>query len=450
MASAGPTGRAVYDRDVSGAEVPLGGRTWVDVTDLPIWGARPTGIPRVRAALASRYAADPAARFFAYRDASRQFLEVPRNQVVRQTARLARAEAAPAAPSSETQRRGGVSGAAQALFRALPAPVRAWARAAYDPIRRRRALVAFEPNDRVIVLGNGWMQPTLQAELTERKRTTGIRIYEILYDLSPVLYPHTFGGDFAANFTRSLQAAMTISDGMVAISQHTREDGLRFCDERQIPRPPMAVFRLGDEQGTVQPQPIERLAGNDFVLSVGTFEFRKNYGILYQAWRLARERGIALPRLVIVGRKGWGAHEVRNAMAYDPQVKDSIVLLTSVSDAHLEWLYRNCRLTLYPSFYEGWGLPIAESLAHGKLCLAARSSAMPEVAGDLIDYFSPFSPEEVLAKLTTYLDPARLAAKEAEIVERYRPTTWDASFREFVDAIDAFERGVPASRVSAR
>ena len=72
---------------------------------------------------------------------------------------------------------------------------------------------------------------------------------------------------------------------------------------------------------------------------------------------------------------------------------------------------------------------------------------MPEVAGDLIDYFSPFSPEEVLAKLTTYLDPARLADKEAEMVERYRATTWDASYREFVDAIDAFERAASTTSV---
>jgi glycosyltransferase involved in cell wall biosynthesis len=421
------------------SDVTLPGRTWVDVTDLPKWGARPTGIPRVRAALASRYANDPSARFFAYRDASRQFLEVPRRQVLRQTARLARADVAPASPTQAQPRRG-ISGAVRALLQALPAPVRAWAQTAYDPVRRRKAQVVFEPSDRVIVLGNGWMQPTLQTELAERKRATGIRVYQILYDLSPVLYPHTFGGNFAANFTRSLHEAMTISDGIVSISQHTREDGLRFCDERDIPRPPMAVFRLGDEQGSVQPQPIEQLAGDAFVLSVGTFEFRKNYGVLYQAWRLARERGVVLPRLVIVGRKGWGAHEVRNAMAYDPQVKDSIVLLTSVSDGQLEWLYRTCRVTLYPSFYEGWGLPIAESLAHGKLCLAARSSAMPEVAGDLIDYFSPFSPEEVLEKLTTSLDPGRLAAKETEIAERYRPTTWDASYRQFVAAIDAFER----------
>ena len=66
-----------------------------------------------------------------------------------------------------------------------------------------------------------------------------------------------------------------------------------------------------------------------------------------------------------------------------------IAVAETPSDAELAFLYRNCRFTVFPSLYEGWGLPIGESLWFGKLCIASKTSSMPEVGGDLVDYVDP-------------------------------------------------------------
>jgi glycosyltransferase involved in cell wall biosynthesis len=164
-------------------------------------------------------------------------------------------------------------------------------------------------------------------------------------------------------------------------------------------------------------------------------ESRKNHLLLYQVWERARESGVMLPDLVIVGRMGWAAADAVYAMKNDPTVRASIHLLNEVSDAQLEWLYANCLLTIYPSLYEGWGLPIAESLARGKVCLASSSSAMPEVAGDLVDYFSPYDAGECLRLVERYLDPAVLAARVRQMREQYPVTRWDDTVRQLEAAL---------------
>jgi hypothetical protein len=150
--------------------------------------------------------------------------------------------------------------------------------------------------------------------------------------------------------------------------------------------------------------------------------------------KLAAEQGRALPLLVLAGRPSWvkGDHEfIMRLLTRDPGLRDSVRVLTCLDDANLAWLYRHCRFTVYPSLCEGWGLPVAESLRQGKVCLASSLSSIPEIGGDLVDYASPFDPGGFLALVLRYLDPRHLAQREAEIRERYRPHDWDAAFAAF-------------------
>src|SRR5207247_4170450 len=121
-----------------------------------------------------------------------------------------------------------------------------------------------------------------------------------------------------------------------------------------------------------------------------TIQSRKNFDLLYRLWRRFSEQNRPeTPKLVIVGRKGFGSSDLLWQISRDPFVQQSITLLHRVSDAELSWLYRNCLWTLYPSFYEGWGLPISESLAHGKYCLASNTSSIPEAGQGLIQLLDP-------------------------------------------------------------
>jgi len=91
------------------------------------------------------------------------------------------------------------------------------------------------------------------------------------------------------------------------------------------------------------------------VLSVGTLEARKNHSLLYAVWNSRAERGVELPRLVIVGRPGLWDGDVLHALAFDPSVSARVDVFSDVNDDQLLWLYQHCRYTVYPSIYEGWG-----------------------------------------------------------------------------------------------
>jgi glycosyltransferase involved in cell wall biosynthesis len=128
------------------------------------------------------------------------------------------------------------------------------------------------------------------------------------------------------------------------------------------------------------------------------------------------------------------AGDIYQLMTNDPDTKNKFRFLHNASDDQLSWLYKNALFSIYPSFYEGWGLPIAESLLRGTPCLASETSSMPEIAGELVDYFSPYSPEQIKNKIEAYIDdPEMLKARRKQIKEDYKATTWDTTYKQVTD-----------------
>jgi hypothetical protein len=171
--------------------------------------------------------------------------------------------------------------------------------------------------------------------------------------------------------------------------------------------------------------------------------------MLYQIWRrLAERRGDDLPYLVFVGIHGWLVDDLMSMLRRDPLVASRIVILSRTTDAELSWLYRHCLFTVYPSLYEGWGLPISESLAHGKICIASDNSSMPEAGEGLALHLDPLDFAAWYREIESLIDdPDRRAAMEAAIAARYRLHDWaeaGASFaREVADY--AATRAAPAA-----
>ena len=148
-----------------------------------------------------------------------------------------------------------------------------------------------------------------------------------------------------------------------------------------------------------------------------------------------------VPTLVFVGMLGWSNEELLSELAASDFLNGKIVMLRGLSDAELHEAYRNCLFTVFPSFCEGWGLPIAESLEHGKLCIASNRTSIPEVGGHLADYFDPADEEDALAKIERpLLDPAYLAAREAQVRAKYRRRTWNECVHELMGAFSSRER----------
>ena len=286
----------------------------------------------------------------------------------------------------------------------------------------------------VTFMGQWHDQSYIDAVLAADAR--GAAIVQFSYDMLPIVAPH-LSGHSTGPMTSYLRQVLPVTDLVLSISRNSRDDLVRWAADEGIDHGHVEVFRLGDDFGTVRESPErvgvpEGLVAGEFVLCVGTVEARKNHALLYYVYREAVARGAALPPLVIVGREGWHAGDVFWMLQDDPALDGLVHVLSDAGDETLAWLYANCRFTVYPSMYEGWGLPIAESLAWGKPVVASNSSSMPEIAGDLIDYFDPFSQAECAAAIRRLMGTSELQEALGR-VQRYRPTAWS-------DVVDVLNR----------
>lgn len=286
--------------------------------------------------------------------------------------------------------------------------------------------VTLKEGDTILILGMSWESSNMQSVLEKLKAGHKLRVVQVVYDLIVSLYPHLHHPANYHPYTKNMIGILKSSDLLLPISKSSASDIKRFARIHKLKTPQIEVIRLGDalsENRAIKPQ--SKISINqDFILCVGTIEIRKNHTLLYYAYKLAKERGIKLPQLIIVGSPGWFTGDIQYLLSTDLEIRNDILVLNNVEDENLRWLYKNCLFTVYPSIYEGWGLPIAESLTQGKVCIASGTSSMKEIGGNLVEYFSPFSSEELLNAIEKMEDKQYREKKEEEIKLTYKATTW--------------------------
>jgi hypothetical protein len=214
-----------------------------------------------------------------------------------------------------------------------------------------------------------------------------------------------------------------------AISASSRRDYEALCVERGWMAPPGGVTGLpcglapGQFDVTEPPWP------RPYALFVGTVEARKNHLLALNAWRelIARHGEENVPDLVCVGRLGWHSGEFLDEYVTTHGLGGKVsVLSASVSDAELARFYTHAEFTVYPSRYEGWGLPVSESLAFGKVPVVAHNSSLPEAGRDLAAYFRSDDVDDFVHVIEqSALDLAARRGRERLIAEDTTiPITW--------------------------
>lgn len=306
-----------------------------------------------------------------------------------------------------------------------------------------RDWVEFTKEDDVLILGMAWENLNIQRVLGELRSSVGFHLIQLVYDLIICLYPQLHHPSNYLPYTTHIKGVIADSDKLLAISESTKKDILKFAKQEHLPQPYVEVIRLGDEllkKDKNHKKPVIDGLKKDFILCVGTVEVRKNHTLLYYAYKLAEEKGVKLPQLIIIGGSGWYSGDIQYLIETDPAMRDKIKIIHGVADDGLAWLYENCQFTVYPSMYEGWGLPIAESLAYGKLCLASSTSSMTEIAGEMIDYFSPFDTLECMEKISRYSsDGVALKKMQDKIRSNYKTTTWSKTAKQIYSATRAMK-----------
>lgn len=293
----------------------------------------------------------------------------------------------------------------------------------------------------------------------------GIKTTVTIHDLAFKYFPDHFSKKDQRRLNWFADFAVRKADKLIAVSESTKRDILKWYPD--TPASKIRVIYHGFEvrQSTnnsqqltsnsagsgLHPEPCVRhktrskvqpcsctkkysLESGGYLLYVGAIQPRKNIMVLLEAFDLARKRHEDM-KLVLVGERAWLWRETMDAIDHHP-FKDDIVLTGKVSFADLGALYGGAKMFVFPSLYEGFGIPVLEAMAAGVPVVCSNNSSLPEVGGDAALYFDALNVSELASRIESLWTESAL--REAMIRkghERIKQFSWDKCAQETLEYI---------------
>lgn len=262
----------------------------------------------------------------------------------------------------------------------------------------------------------------------------GIKPVYFIHDLIPITHPEYCRDGEAALHALRMTNALAYGAGLIANSQATLDDTAAFAARRTLAVPPAVVALLAP--GTAPVAQAARPLAQPYFVMLGTIEARKNHLMILQAWRqLVQQLGSAAPRLVVIGQRGWECEQVIDLLERCEALRGAVIEMNGCSDADVAWYLRHAQALLFPSFAEGFGMPLVEALQMGTPVIASDLPAFREIAGDVADYLDPVDGLGWKSAITAYcMAEGGPRAQQLRRMAGYRVPDWDAHFA----AVDAF------------
>lgn len=279
-------------------------------------------------------------------------------------------------------------------------------------------------------LGNAFIPP-------KSRRSASL---PVIYDLSVVKHPEMHPKQRVAYVAGQLSRVMRRASVVVTISESIRQEiaeQYKYPLDRIALAPPSwqpTTFPYQKHDG-VQEE-LGQSSPKDYFLFVGTVEPRKNILGLLTAIEALRARRPDAPRLMLVGGEGWGSSVFGERL--NGAVGSGAVLRPGyVPDEQMESLYRGALGLVYPSLYEGFGMPIIEAMAAGCPVITSNISATAEAAEDAAVLVDPTDYEQIEAAMERLIDDAGLRdTLRAKGLARSRDFTWEQTARKLTEAIE--------------
>nr|WP_184128578.1 glycosyltransferase family 1 protein [Paraburkholderia atlantica] len=286
---------------------------------------------------------------------------------------------------------------------------------------------------------NGFLLHTSHSGL-ERERylagmcRQGIRPIVLVHDLIPLTHGEYCRPGIKEIHRRRMRFVLEYASGILANSNDTLESLASEASRLNLIMPARVVARLAP--GIIAHSRTTRPCEWPFFVMLGTIEPRKNHWFLLHVWRrLVEQLGTAAPKLVVIGRRGWECENVIDMLERCESLKGVVIEEAHCSDEKLHAYLQHCQALLFPSFVEGYGMPLAEALALKVPVLASDLAVFHEIADDIPDYLDPLDGPGWLARIQAYAQP-NSHEREAQLsrIERFREPTWAEHF----ERVDAF------------
>lgn len=267
----------------------------------------------------------------------------------------------------------------------------------------------------------------------------------VVHDLSTLITPEFHVVENIRNHTESLQLDLDSNDVTFCVSEACRKDLEFYLGKKHVKLvyngvswPEIFDIRYKNEYSRSDIEP--------YVFILGTREPRKNLSKLFEMLDIFPEATDGL-RFVISGRAGWLQDQTIMTPTVQKLVETQRIILPGFISEYQKYCFlRNAQFTIYPSLFEGFGLPVLESMSLGTPCLSSISSSLPEVGGASAVYFDPVSVVDMYEKFSLMKDrtPDEKARMSENAREQSRQFTWENSYDTVIKNIGAVldQRGV--------
>ena len=311
------------------------------------------------------------------------------------------------------------------LGKQQPAPVRA------TPLEHRAG-------DQLVLLDSSWHADFFP--LAERLKSEGVGIVSVIYDLIPLTHPQFCDAGLVKVFNHWFDWIAATADGYVAISETIRDEVraemLRRIGPEKVAQRWFDYFHLGSELdlvedgASVEPDLLRMFKAKAPVfLMVSTIEPRKNHGYLLDAFERAWAQGSQV-RLCIAGRIGWKCEALVERVRQHPELNKRLFMFNDLSDKSLEYAYSHAASLVFPSYVEGFGLPLVEAMQRGLPAMGSDIPVFREIGGEFMAYFDLADPQ-TLANLVTRFEATGEFPAERPVGE-WRWIGWHEASRQLI------------------
>ncbi|VWB16385.1 glycosyltransferase family 4 protein [Burkholderia latens] len=266
----------------------------------------------------------------------------------------------------------------------------------------------------------------------------GARVVCMVHDLIPLTHTEYCRAGTARLHEARVRSALSTSAGLITNSRATLDAVIHYASNNGLQVPPAIVAKLGPGMNVddVVSAPLDR----PYFVMVGTIEPRKNHWFILHVWRRLVERlGSNAPTLVMIGSRGWKYGNVTDMLAECERIRPSIIHEPNCDDTRLHAWLKHARALLFPSFAEGYGMPVVEALACGVPVLASNLPVFREYAADVPDYLDPLDGPAWEERIISYADrESDDRSRQMKRIETYRAPTWNAHFAEVDRFLERF------------
>ncbi len=267
-----------------------------------------------------------------------------------------------------------------------------------------------------------------------------------LHDLIPIDYPEYTNNPSAQHMhRRRMQTMATTGTLILANSEDSRRRFLNYCQQEGLPQPPVHVLLIGVEPQILAAARQPRLAlpprfakplNKPYFITIGTIEARKNHLLLLHLWReLAEELGAACPKLVILGKRGWKIEHLLHLLEKSPLLAQHVLEVNDANDHDMIALLQHANALLFPSFAEGWGMPLAEALSLDTPAICADIPALRECGRNHATYLSPLDGLGWKHAILQQMQQPRTIFNAP-----YQPDTWQDHLQQLAGFINQLDK----------